>query len=92
MAKREPNVAKESGSRLPHEDPERPQDDRQAYYSKSNPNGPYEEYRRRPYGNKGQQYIEGFATKENVDAWSNRASRNSGPKTAPGTGRKSQGR
>jgi hypothetical protein len=89
---RQPNVVKESGSRLVNEDSQRPIEDRQNFYSRTNPNGPYQRYRERPYGMQGQEFIEGFSTRKNVDAWSNYASRNSGPKIAPGLGSKSRGR
>ena len=49
------------------------------YYSKQNPNGPYEKFRARPHGSndKPGDFIEGFSTKRNIDAWSARATENS---------------
>jgi hypothetical protein len=58
------------------------------YYSKSNPRGPYESTHRPDSGSRPKaEYIEGFTTKGNLKAWSERASANSGPKIAPGLGK-----
>ncbi len=90
MAK-QPNVVREANTGLPNEDRYRPAEDARNYYSERNPFGPYFEYRHRPDGAKGQEYIEGFSTQQNVDQWSERAARNSygsHPSVAPGSGRR----
>jgi hypothetical protein len=95
MAKQQPNVAKESGSRLRNDDPQYRDDNRDFYYGPKNVNGPYERYRARPNGPSTEPYIPGFSTQSNVDKWSERASKNSypsNPSVAPGTGNKSRGR
>jgi hypothetical protein len=53
------------------------------YYSKGNPLGPYESTHR-PGAPSREEYIEGESTKGNLKAWANYASKNSGPKIAPG--------
>lgn len=59
------------------------------YYSKSNPNGPYQAFRVRPRDDTPETYIEGFSTKRNIDQWSKRATANSYPVGFPGLGKKS---
>ena len=59
------------------------------YYSKKNPLGIYGKYRQRPRNDTPKTYIEGFSTQRNIDAWSKRATSNSGPSIAPGLGKKS---
>jgi hypothetical protein len=56
------------------------------YYSKANPLGPYAAHRT-SHGSPGE-YIEGQSTPKNIKEWSARAASNSGPKIAPGDGRK----
>jgi hypothetical protein len=87
MAK-QPNVVREANAGRPNDDPQYREDNREFFYTSKNPLGPYQRYRERPYGNQGQQYIEGLSTQKNMDQWSNYAARNSGPKIAPGTGNK----
>ena len=51
-----------------------------AFYSKTNPNGPYAGRTQSTMKGKPQfQYIEGQATKKNLDEWSARARANSTP-------------
>jgi hypothetical protein len=57
------------------------------YYSKRNPHGPWGDTKR-PNVDKPSQHIEGFSTPKNIQEWAAYASRNSGPKVAPGLGRK----
>jgi hypothetical protein len=47
------------------------------YYSKKNPMGPYGEKRRPDAQPKPSNYMEGQSSKKNLDEWSQRATRNS---------------
>jgi hypothetical protein len=67
------------------------------YYSKKNPHGPWgstprpslgKTFGKEPHEVKTAGHIEGFSTPKNIKEWSEYASANSGPKAAPGLGRK----
>ena len=53
------------------------------YYSKGNPLGPYQSTHR-PGAPSREEYIEGASNKKNLKMWAEYASKNSGPKIAPG--------
>jgi hypothetical protein len=62
---------------------------RDDFYSKSNPHGPFQPIHR-PVSGPPAEYIEGLSNSKNIRDWSARASANSGPKIAPGDGRKDE--
>jgi hypothetical protein len=55
------------------------------YYSKANPLGPYAGVHRPDAASRpAAEYIEGASNKKNLKMWAEYASKNSGPKIAPG--------
>jgi hypothetical protein len=56
------------------------------HYSESTPRGPYTAPRWPHELAKAEQYVEGLSSKKNLAQWSERASKNSGPKQMPGLG------
>jgi hypothetical protein len=60
------------------------------YYSKSNPRGPYQAHRVVPRDDTPETYIEGFSTQKNIDKWAARSTANSYPVGFPGLGKSKQ--